>query len=282
MSTLFTRLLLATEHCTQDVGAESLALAMAGRCQLPLKAVYPLAVNLELEASAPALAASADAQIAQRREALGQAAAQAGVAFDIEVHRAADTHQAVLEMARSCRADIIITRRRGKRGVLANLLVGEMVSKVVAHAPCSVLMVPVAVTALWQRQIVCGFDPNEPDLHVVDLAARLARDCGLPLHVVSVASHAAAAPEVAQRLAQAAELATRLGARVSTECRVGRSHQELLAAAEARQADLIIVGRHGQQSITRAWLGGTAQKTIGLANCPVLVVVQAVSSTQES
>ncbi len=57
MADLFQRLLLATEHTAFDVGAESLALAMAQRCQVPLDCVFPLVSNPEFEVLAPQLAA---------------------------------------------------------------------------------------------------------------------------------------------------------------------------------------------------------------------------------
>ena len=53
----------------------------------------------------------------------------------------------------------------------------------------------------------------------------------------------------------------------------GRPQDEIVAAATERGADLIVVGRHGASgALRRAVLGSTAQKVVGLAGCPVLVV----------
>ena len=38
-------------------------------------------------------------------------------------------------------------------------------------------------------------------------------------------------------------------------------------------ADLLVIGRRAEESLARAWLGGVAQKVIGLADMPVLVAV---------
>jgi nucleotide-binding universal stress UspA family protein len=51
----------------------------------------------------------------------------------------------------------------------------------------------------------------------------------------------------------------------------GKPHQQIIAAATRHGADLIAVGCHGDEGFARAWIGGVAQKVIGLADCPVLV-----------
>jgi nucleotide-binding universal stress UspA family protein len=63
------------------------------------------------------------------------------------------------------------------------------------------------------------------------------------------------------------------GAEAAGAVRIGRAHQALIDAARERGADLIVVGRHGGAKVARAWIGGTAQKVVGLADGPVLVHV---------
>lgn len=281
----FTCLLLATEHSDQDAGAERVALAMARRCRLPLNAVLPLALNAEFEAEAPALAARADALAATRREAVLAQAGAAGVPCVVQVRRSAELHEAILEAARSLPCDLIVTRRRGRRGVLAQLLVGEMVSRVVAHAPCSVLLTP-AHAVMWSRRVCCALDPAAPAPAVVDQAARVAAACGMPLDLVAVVSSADQREAAEAVLLAAHERAEAEGAEVYLQVRVGRVHEEVLQAAAEAQADLLVIGRHGPQhlgglqGLARAWLGGAAQKLIGLADSPVLVVVEAPPRTR--
>jgi nucleotide-binding universal stress UspA family protein len=266
----FARLLLATEHLEYDRGAEAVALALARRCQLPLAAVLPLVHNAELEMVAPERAAQADAEAGARRRALAAAAEAAGVQLEIEVRRGPELYAEIVAEALEQAADLLIIRRRGRLGLLANLLVGEMVSKVVAHTPCSVLVAP-RETGLWSRSVLVGVDPQQPDPSLVACACDVAAECQLPLHVVCVATHPAERAGAEAALAHA--LAQCGGTPASGEVRQGRAHAELIAAAAARGADLLVVGRHGGSPIARAWIGGVAQKVIGLANCPVLVHV---------
>ncbi len=273
MAPVFSRLLLATEHTEFDVGAERLAFDLARRAGQRLTAVLPLQSNPEFEMVAPQLAARDDAEAAQRRLALEASAAAAQVPLDLQVRRGPEPFAEIVDAARELQADLIVIRRRGKRGLFANLMIGELVSKVVSHAPCNLLIVPRAASP-WSRGALVGIDPHDPDPATVALAAAVAAASGVPLHVLCVAGHdadrGAAETVLADMLGRArARLAT-----VDGEVRVGRAHEAMVDAARRRQADLIVIGRHGRQVLGRAWFGGTAQKVIGLADCAVLVQVQ--------
>ncbi len=270
---VFSRLLLATEHGEFDRGAEGLALALAGRNALPLAAVLPLASNPEFEAVAPAWAARAEAAAAARREDLLAQAATAGVALDVVVRRGPELYAEIVAQAAAGGHDLLVIRRRGQRSFLAKLLVGEMVTKVVAHAPCSVLVVPRDARA-WQRRVLLGLDPLAPAAPgAVAQAAALAAARTLPLLVVCVADGAESQAQAQAVLAAAVAQAQASGVAAAGELRSGRPHQALLQAAADAGADLIVIGRHRPESLQRAWLGGVAQKVLGLATCPVLVQV---------
>jgi nucleotide-binding universal stress UspA family protein len=273
MAAAFRRLLLATEHEAYDAGAEAVAMALARRWRMPLAAVLPRVSNPEFEAIAPEQAAKADADAAARRGELRAAAQAAGVELELNVRHGPEPYAEIVAQACEREADLIVTRRRGRRGLLANLLVGEMVSKVVAHAPCSVLIVPRSAR-LWSRGVLVGIDPQAPDAALLAAAARVAVDFGLPLHLRCVvdrdAGHAGAERVLAELLPQVRAL----GATADGTVRVGRPHEQLIGGdAQAGAADLLVIGRHGASVLARAWIGGTAQKVIGLAECPVLVHV---------
>lgn len=169
------RLLLATEHTEFDSGAEAFAFALAAARGGALAAVMPLATNPEFEASAPALADKADAEFAARRERLVAAAAQAGIRLDLRVRRGAAPHAEIVAQAREDDADLLIIRRRGKRGWLARLLVGEMVREVLAQAPCHVLVAPRGA-APCRRGVVVALGDDSPRAALIEAAHALAPD----------------------------------------------------------------------------------------------------------
>ncbi len=271
MAELFKRLLLATEHTEFDIGAENLAMAMAARCQVPLATVLPLVSNPEYEALAPQLAARGEQEAAQKLAQLRAQADTARVVIDLHLRRGEEPYREIVEEARAQRSDLIIIRRRGKRSFLANLLVGEMVSKVVAHAPCNVLIVP-RDAHIWCRRVLVAAEPDAQGRQVVATAIAVAAQCALPLHLVNVASGEALRASANAFLTRMVALARDNGVIAQAEVRVGKPFTEILAAAAASQADLIVLGSHGNHRIGRALVGGVAQKVMGLSECPVLVL----------
>jgi nucleotide-binding universal stress UspA family protein len=274
-------LLLATEHTEQDAGAEALALALARRRAVSLAAVLPVALDAELEMTAPDAAERADIEAARRCAALQDQARAAGVILELKLRQGPQPHAEILEEARTRGAGLIIIRRRGRRSLLANLLVGEMVGRVLEQAPCSVLVVP-RDARLWQREVLVGIDTQHSDPSLPAAAAALARECGAALRLVCVAareSQRAAAEQALARALAHARGASHAGAPADrqqaarTEVRIGAAQQEILAAARASGADLLVVGRHGGAGAASAprRLGGTAREITGLAPCAVLL-----------
>lgn len=274
MAHVFERLLLATEHGDFDLGAERLAFALAGTCSLPLAAVLPIVSNPEYEALAPQIAAQAEAQASERVRQLAADARRSGVSLDLQVRRGPELYEEILDEAVARGTDLLVIRRRGRRGFLARLLVGEMVAKVVSHAPCSVLVTP-RQARMWSRRVLVAVDPAQNDADVIRQAVGVAAQCRLPLTALAVIE-AEAAPQRAdaERAVQVAlTLARAAGLDAEGRVLAGRPHEQILQTAASAGADLIVVGRHGPENLTQVWLGGVTQKVIGLTEQPVLVAI---------
>jgi nucleotide-binding universal stress UspA family protein len=271
MAQLFTRLLLATEHSEFDTGAEKMAFALAQRCQLPLATVLPMVSNPEYEALAPQMAARDEREAAVKIAQLREQAIAVGVTINLRVRRGAEPYQEIVDEAKAQMSDLIIIRRRGKRGLLANLLVGEMVSKVVAHAPCHVLIVP-RVAQMWHQRVLVAVEPTPQGRHSVATAMAVAVQCGLPLHLVRVICADGERPATVMFINDMVTQAQRGGVVAQGEVRLGQPFAEILAAREASQSDLIVMGSRGEHGIGRALVGGVAQKVMGLSDHPVLVL----------
>ena len=266
----FKRILLATEHTEFDIGAERLAFEMAQRCGLPLIAVLPVVSNPEFEIAAPQLAERNDRIAASKADELRNTAMRLGVAFEIHVRRGEEQYREIVNEAREKKADLIIARRRGKRSFLAKLLVGEMVSKVAGHAPCSVLLVP-RNGAMWSMGILAAVDNSEHALRITATAAAIARECALPLTILCVAETAASLNKAEAVVSRHKESIA--GLVVHQLVLTGRPHEQILAAGKSADADLIVLGRLGAgNAVVRMLLGSTMQKVVGLAEQPVLVV----------
>lgn len=271
MATVFQRLLLATEHTEFDVGAETVAFDLAQRFQLPLTSVLPLVSNSEYEALAPQIAAQAEKQANAKIAQLQTQAHSVGVSIDLQVRRGEEPYREIVDAAREQASDTIIIRRRGKRGFLANLLMGEMVSKVVAHAPCHVLIVA-RDARMWRQRVLVAAAPGAQGRELVSTAAAVAAKCGLPLQVVCVVPGDAQRQPADAFLTAALELARQHGVSAQAELRIGKPFMEILASAAQCQADLIVIGSRSDHRIGRALVGGVARKVIGLTESPVLIL----------
>ncbi len=257
MAQIFQRPLLATERTEFDSGAERVALALAQRCRRPLGVVMPLVSNAEYEAVAPQLAAQADRDAAIRLQPLREQAHAAGVAIDLHVRRGADAWREIVEDAQERGADLVIIRRRGRRSFLARLLVGEMVGQVVAHAPCSVLVVP-RDAVLWSRRVVLAAEPGGTAL---PLALSVSAECALPLHVLCLGGSDAAARRSAEDFVADALGRAQLGGVSATgEVLTGAPAAQILEAARRQGADLLVLER-----------GSVAHEVTGQAECAVLL-----------
>jgi len=266
----FLPLLLATEHGEFDTAAEAVALGLARRWRQPLAAVLPITSNAELESVAPQVVARREAEAAAQRTALEAEAATQGVALQLQVRRGPAPAVEILTETARLGSGLLVIRRRGRRGLLANLLVGEMVNQVLGEAACSVLVCPVG-SALWQRRVLLAIDPLAPDAAATAAAIALAADTGLPLDIACgvVPGRTGATQDDAARTALQAAQAQAQQAGVAAEGHVlqhYRVHDALVRLAAARGVDLIVLGRRRAGA-----LGSLAHKVLGLAACPVLI-----------
>jgi nucleotide-binding universal stress UspA family protein len=77
---------------------------------------------------------------------------------------------------------------------------------------------------------------------------------------------------IEERLSALVDSETKTWAKVRHAISAGKPPAEIVAFAEAEQADLIVVGSRGIGPVSRLLLGSTAERVVGLASCPVLVV----------
>jgi nucleotide-binding universal stress UspA family protein len=275
MAEVFTRPLLATERTEFDTGAERLALAMARRCGHALALVLPLTSNPEFEAVAPELALRAERDAAAKLARLRSQAQAAGVELELQVRRGAEPWREIVDAARERSADLLVIRRRGRRSFLAELLVGEMVSDVLAHAPCHVLVVP-RDAQMWSRRVLVAVEPDAQGRRLMALAVAVAVECGVPITAVCVVGSAAAEE---RRSAQVfvtglCEVARRKGASADAEVLDGAPvAAQVLDATRRVGADLIVMGVRGFAHEARQTLGRVAREVTGRADCAVLLAL---------
>jgi nucleotide-binding universal stress UspA family protein len=251
------------------------------------------ALSPELDA---AVTASANETLGQVVERLGSS----GRSVDGSVlrGRAAST---IIDDAREFRADLVIVGSRG-HGAIATLLLGSVSSEVVDHAPCPVLV----ARGRSLTRVVFATDDSPSAQGAEAILAQWPIFGGLPIHVLSVAEVVhpwttgiaptmygqvldAYAAELRESKAQHQQIATNAATRlresrhqVDSEMRDGDAAGEIVAAAEKRGADLIVLGSRGRTGLTRLLLGSVARNVLSGSTASVLVVHEPTENAQDA
>lgn len=197
---------------------------------------------------------------------------------------------AIVQEAKDFGADLIVVGNRGHSGL--GMLLGSVSAEIVDHAPCPVLVARGDTVS----RIVLATDGSGPAEH----AEHVLRDwpilAGRPITVVCVAevgmpwstgmspgiydqvleSYTTAVDEARAQCRNIAEMACeRLrssGYEANPEVREGGAAEEIVAAARAVPADLIVIGTRGHTGLARLLLGSVARNVLTHAECSVLVV----------
>jgi nucleotide-binding universal stress UspA family protein len=98
-------------------------------------------------------------------------------------------------------------------------------------------------------------------------------DAGQGAQALSVLAAQHAQQQMQELLAQRGGLS---GASVTT--RAGDPTHVILELAEAKQADLIVMGTHGRSGLSHLLMGSVTEKVVRRATCPVLTVRMPESS----
>jgi nucleotide-binding universal stress UspA family protein len=188
------------------------------------------------------------------------------------------------------RADLLIAGSRG-RGAIASTLLGSVAIGLTEHAPC-----PVLVARGTRCATVLFAEDGSPAAAAARTTLEWPIFAGAQVEVLSVADvppllHSGVAPTMRaeahratreiegelraehERYASEAASAIRTsGGKPTSGVRVGDPASEIIAAARASSADLIVMGTRGRSGVQRLLLGSVARKVLHHAECSVLVV----------
>lgn len=264
------RVLVATDGSDYSAGAIRTGVALAKANGAQLVGLSIALYNPEYSTLVPNLAEEAEKRARGALESFVAEAGEHAVTVTIE---AGDPSTGILEGAKQQQADVIVVGRRGKRG-LARMMVGDATAKVIGHAHCAVLVAPRA-GRLWEKCVLLATDGSPHSEAAAGAAGHLAKKAGLPVTVVSVvtSSHSSARRQEALDAVTAKVLKLKsMGVAAEGKVVEGRPDEAIVKAAEEVGADLIVMGSHGRTGLVKVLLGSVAERVIGQAVCPVLVV----------
>ena len=276
----FPKILVCTDGSPDSEGAITAALHLAkttGSTVFVLEVLFYLAgyemqspdtlappmVNLELMRVQETMAR-------ERLEAWKAEAAKEGVTLTPRIRTSPSAYEGILEEAGETQPDLIIMGRHGYTG-LTRLLMGSVTARVIGHSPCDVLVVPQGVPLSFERLLIASDGSPYSEAAWAE-ALTLARAMGSALIGVAVATSDRDIPTATGAVRNLEAAATEQGIPVDTMIPMGRPEEGIVKAAQFKGASLIIVGSHGRTGLKRLLMGSVAERVIGLASCPVLVV----------
>jgi nucleotide-binding universal stress UspA family protein len=276
----FPKILVCTDGSPDSEGAITAALHLAkttGSTVFLLEVLFYLA-GYELQspdALAPPLVNLELMQIQEtaareRLENWRAEAAKEGVTLEPRIRTGSSAYEGILEEAGEIQPDLIIMGRHGYTG-LTRLLMGSVTARVIGHRPCHVLVAPQGVPLSFERLLIAS-DGSPYSEAAWEEALSLARTMGSALIGVAVAASDRDIPSVTGVVRNLEAAAAAQGITLETMIPMGRPEEGIVKAAEFRQASLIIVGSHGRTGLKRLLMGSVAERVIGHAKCPVLVV----------
>jgi nucleotide-binding universal stress UspA family protein len=198
---------------------------------------------------------------------------------------------AIVDRAREMRADLIVVGSRG-HGRIESMLLGSVSAELIDHAPTPVLV----ARGRRMDRVLLAWDGSSCASRAADLLRSWPIFGACQVQVLSVADIEVpwwtgfpepGSAELMPMYVQAAD-ATRaqhdqlahgmtaelqaagLGAEGAR--REGDAATEILAAARASNADLIVMGTHGRTGLARLVIGSVARNILQHATCSVLVI----------
>jgi nucleotide-binding universal stress UspA family protein len=223
----------------------------------------PPMVNMEMQAAQEAAAKS-------RLEVWQGEATKLGVDLEPRFRTSISAYDGILEEAREVQPDWIIMGRHGITG-LARLLMGSVTARVIGHSPFNVLVFPQGAP-LEFRHVLVACDDSPFSVAAWQEALTITQRMGSHLLGLSVAAtdhEIKTAEKVIEKMAAEARMR---GVVLETAVPQGQPDQAIIHWAQAKKVNLIIVGSHGRTGLRKLLMGSVAERVIGQATCPVLVV----------
>jgi nucleotide-binding universal stress UspA family protein len=197
----------------------------------------------------------------------------------------------ILSHVDAMRPDLVVMGTEGHSG-LERLMLGSVAERVLRRATCPVVTVPANVRRGLSpdsiREVLCPIDFSPSSAAALEWAAAWAAKAKArltALHVVEMPPEASDPPlseyvalrdrmlqDARQAMESALSDSIRQSCTVDEQLVVGRPGHEILRLAEARSADLVVMGVRGRGGVDLAVFGSATHQVVRRAGCPVLAV----------
>jgi len=273
------KLLVATDGSKFSKSAIREAISLAKTCSSKLIAVSVVKTNVEFEDIVPQVVEKAEREVREHLESVKNKALKEGVGCEIVIHRSEESFRDIVNDAAKNKVDMIIIGTHGRTG-LKRLMMGSVTAKVIGHAPCKVMVVPLNAK-IECKNILIATDGSRYSDAAASEAIGIAKRCGGSLIVISAAlsDKEIILPEDDEEMILAKDnvkkivgLAEKEGVKTEDLTAIGKPYEAIVETSKQKHADLIVVGSHGKTGLNRLLMGSVTERVIGHSEVAVLVV----------
>ncbi|MDH5586136.1 MAG: universal stress protein [Nitrospirota bacterium] len=297
MVNIVTNILFATDFSPCSVPAFRYAVEWAKVFDAQLTLFHGLSLQPGLDIDAGIAQRYLDEQRKVGEEHLNQLLAEARqqVPKTAKEMRTGLASAQICDVARECKADLIITGTHGWTG-FNRVVFGSIAERVIQRAPCPVLSIPdrspeetagMHALTIQPRQIVLPIDFSDCSMDAYEYAVEVAKWFDAPLTLVCAIEplsysldfslthpleDKANRKKVVQRLEELTKLLVDEGLSAHYELVEKPSVEAIMETSATQQADLVVMGTHGRKGLSRLLLGSTTAKILQLSPYPILTV----------
>lgn len=266
-------ILFATDGSDYTEGAAQEAIFFSQACGAKLIILYVVSIDSEVAATVHAQSAGAIQELKPYFENMEKMAADHDIECETVTVQSYQPEKTIVEEAYRHKADIIIMGRHGKRG-LRQLLVGSMTAKVIGQGYPKVLVVPKDFMITGENILLATDGSEFSDLATKE-ALSLAKLCkALKKLIVYSGAKRESDRQSAEDLVDSVKAQMEengVGGRCEYITDVGSPAERIVAIAQEKNVDLIIMGGFGK-GFSKLLMGHVTERVIGKTHCAVLVI----------
>jgi hypothetical protein len=264
------KLLIATDGSEYSKSALREAINLAKICSSKLIAVSVVKTNPEFEDLVPQVIDKIEKEASEHLDSIKKMASKESIDCEIMLHLSEEPYQDIIDEAAKNQVNMIIVGTHGRTGI-KRLMMGSVTAKVIGHATCNVLVVPVTAKVECKNILIATDGSRYSDAVAIE-AIGISKRCGSSLIVISVATSDEEIKSAEDNVKKVVELAEKEGIKTDGLAVKGIPYEAIVDASKRKGADLIVVGSHGRTGLERLLMGSVTERVIGHSESAVLVV----------
>lgn len=267
------RILLATDCSEFSEGAVQEAIYFAQACGAALTILHVLEDNPEFSTIGYETVRQMETSARDHLEKIHEMATNEGIKTEIVIRHSDSPELIILEEVLKGKIDIVITGRRGRRG-LQKVLMGVVTEKVASMVPCKTLIVPKDFV-VESDGVLLATDGSSYSENAEKEALNMVSRCDYLKYicVLSAANSEKDLAEASQRVQRVAKSIREKNKKIviETVAEIASPRDLIVRKAREKKVDVIVMGSHGRTGLQRMLMGSVSAELIASSPCSVLV-----------